>query len=157
MVAMHVAPRLVALVRHGKAESGEEGSDHARRLTSKGRSDAVATGQWLAGRLDRVDLVWVSSARRAKETWTALSGALPAAGEVLVERELYQAGAREVLDRVARTDVPVMVVVGHNPTLEHAVLALTGSLHGLRPGSAAIIERDADGGGSLVELWTPPR
>ena len=37
-VGMDSAPRLLVIVRHGKAESGEEGSDHDRRLTSRGLS-----------------------------------------------------------------------------------------------------------------------
>ena len=156
MGAMESASRLVVLVRHGKAESGEEGSDHDRRLTGRGRSAATEAGRWLAGQLDRVDHVWVSSATRAEQTWAAVAPSLPEPAEVVVARDLYQAGAREVVAHVTATDAPVQVVVGHNPTLEQVVMVLTGDLHGMRPGAVAVIEL-TDGQGRLRELWQPSR
>ena len=85
---MDSAPRLLVIVRHGKAESGEEGSDHDRRLTSRWLRDSAAAGRWLAGQVDRVDHAWVSSARRAQQTWAAVQEPLPAAAEVVVARDL---------------------------------------------------------------------
>jgi phosphohistidine phosphatase len=153
---MDSAPRLLVIVRHGKAESGEAGSDHGRRLTDRGRTDSAAAGRWLAGQVDRVDHVWVSSAVRARQTWDAVRPSLPEAAEVVVGRDLYQAGPREVVEHVAATDVPVQVVVGHNPTLEQVVLTVTGDLHGMRPGAAAVVELDGSRG-RLRELWQPAR
>ena len=153
---MESASRLVVLVRHGKAETGEEGSDHDRRLSHRGQAAATAAGRWLAGQLERVDHVWVSSATRAQQTWSAVAPSLPEPADVVVARDLYQAGAREVVDHVTATDVPVQVVVGHNPTLEQVVMVLTGDLHGMKPGAVAVIEL-TDGKGRLRELWQPPR
>jgi len=153
---MNRTSQLLVVVRHGKAESGEEGNDHERRLTGRGLAAATAAGQWLVGRVDRVDHVWVSSATRAQQTWAGIAPALPEADEVSVDRGLYLAGAREVLEHIASDDLPVRVVVGHNPTLEQVVMALTGDLHGLRPGAVALVEV-AEGKGRLVELWQPPR
>jgi phosphohistidine phosphatase len=146
--------RRIVLVRHGKAEAGEERSDHDRRLTSTGQRDAAATGRWLAERLDRVDRVWVSSAVRAQQTWAAMVDLLPDAGTVDVDHALYQAGAREVVEWAASTDVPVALVVGHNPTLEQALAAITGELRGMRAGSAAIVEMGPDRAAS-AEVWSP--
>jgi phosphohistidine phosphatase len=153
---MGSAPRLLVIVRHGKAESGEEGSDHDRPLTSRGRTDSAAAGRWLAGRVDMVDHAWVSSARRAQQTWTAVQDSLPEVAEVVVGRDLYQAGSREVVEHVLATDVPVQLVVGHNPTLEQVVMSLTGDLHPLKPGAVAVVELAGDRG-RLRELWTPTR
>ena len=75
-----------------------------------------------------------------------------------MERELYLSGGREVLERVAQIEVPVLVVVGHNPTLEVALRGLTGELHGMRPGSAAIVELVTSGdalGGRLRDVHQP--
>jgi phosphohistidine phosphatase len=153
---MDSAPRLLVLVRHGKAESGEEGSDHDRRLTSRGLDDSAAAGRWLAAQVDRVDHAWVSSARRAQQTWQAVLESLPAVADVVVSRDLYQAGPREVVEHVMAADVPVQLVVGHNPTLEQVVMTLTGDLHGLKPGAVAVVGLDG-ATGRLHELWTPPR
>lgn len=146
--------RRVVLVRHGQAESGEEGSDHDRRLTARGQRDSTAAGGWLAERLDRVDRVWVSSAVRARQTWEAMSRALPEPGAVDTDRALYQAGALQVVEWAASTDVPVALVVGHNPTLERALAAITGQMRGLRAGAAAIVEI-GPGRAALVEAWAP--
>ena len=153
---MDSAPRLLVIVRHGKAESGEEGSDHDRRLTSRGLNDSAAAGRWLSGQVDRVDHAWVSSARRAQQTWAAVQESFPAATEVVVARDLYQAGPREVVEHALATNVPVQVVVGHNPTLEQVVMSLTGDLHGLKPGAVAVVQLDGTKG-QLHELWTPSR
>ncbi len=156
---MDRAPRRLVLVRHAKAESGEADSDHERRLTTRGRRDAAASGAWVAGRVDSLDHVWVSSARRAQQTWEALRTALPDPAEVVVDRGLYLAGGRDVLEHLAAHRHGVSLVVGHNPTMEQVVMALTGDLHALRPGAAAIV--DLHGGeawrGQLVEVWSPPR
>jgi len=153
---MDSSSRLLVVVRHGKAESGEEGADHERRLTHRGQAAATEAGRWLAGQLDRVDLAWVSSAARAQQTWAGIAPALPEAAEVAVERELYLAGPGEVVERVRATEVPVLVVVGHNPTLEQVVMSLTGDLHAMRPGAVALVDLAA-GRGRLRELWEPPR
>lgn len=152
-------PRRLVLVRHAKAESGEEGADHERRLTSRGEREAEATAGWLGGQVGSVDHVWVSSARRAQQTWEALQRVLPAAGEVVVDRALYLAGGRDVLEHLAAGDHPVSVLVGHNPTMEQVVMALTGDLHAMKPGAAALVDLEPGQAwrGHLVELFTPPR
>ena len=156
---MDRAPRRLVLVRHAKAESGEESADHERRLTSRGERDADATARWLGQQLSSVDHVWVSSARRAQQTWAALERSLPAPGEVVVDRALYLAGGRDVLEHLAAEERAVSLLVGHNPTMEQVVMALTGDLHGLKPGAAAVVELEPGQvwRGRLVELFTPPR
>lgn len=145
--------RLLVLVRHAKAESGEEGSDHDRRLTDKGRRAAAEAGRWLSGHAPALDVVLCSSATRAQQTWDAMSASLRA-GEIRVERAMYLAGAQEVLDAVASAGARTTAVVGHNPTIEQVVAALTGGLRGMRPGAVAVVDLDA---GRLVDAWEPPR
>ena len=152
-VAGSAASRLVALVRHAKAESGEGRDDHARELTGRGRRAAAEAGRWLAAHLPEPDLVWCSSAVRARQTWDAVSTSV-SAGVVATERELYLASATEVVDRVRRADAATMVVVGHNPTIEEALTALTGERRDLAPGAVAVVDLDQ---GALVELWEPSR
>jgi phosphohistidine phosphatase len=159
-----VPERLLAVVRHAKAESGEEGADHDRALTARGLTDAADAGRWLASRLqDRsqsLGRVWVSSARRATSTWEAMRPELPAPADLVVDRALYDAGASDVLERLGEDlltgdAVGVAVVVGHNPTMEHVVRILTGDLHGLRPAAVALIALDGDGAGSMIDRWSP--
>jgi phosphohistidine phosphatase len=158
-----VPERLLAVVRHAKAESGEERADHDRALTARGVTDAADAGRWLAGRLrersQALGPVWVSSAVRARSTWDAMSPQLPTPADLVVDRALYDAGASDVLDRLGELlgDEPagVAVVVGHNPTMEHVVRILTGDVHGLRPSAVALVAMAGDGAGSLVGRWSP--
>ena len=47
-----------------------------------------------------------------------------------------------------------VVVVGHNPTMEHLLAIFVDELRGLRPGAVAIVDA---GEGMLVEMWEPGR
>ena len=146
--------RLVVLVRHAKAESGEEGADHDRRLTDRGERNAAEAGRWLAGVVPRISEVWCSSATRAVQTWTAMSRSL-AAPEPSVERSLYLADAREIAERLA-AHAPgaggALVVVGHNPTMEALQALLTGELRGMRPGAVAVVDQARH---AVVDSWSP--
>lgn len=148
------ATRLVALVRHAKAESGEEDADHDRRLTDRGERNAAEAGEWLAGVLPRVGEVWCSSATRAVQTWTAMSRSIEAP-QPNVERSLYLADAREIAERLdGRPSAAAgpLVVVGHNPTMEQLQALLTGELRGMRAGAVAVVDLDTR---AVVGSWSP--
>jgi phosphohistidine phosphatase len=144
--------RLVVLVRHARAESGEEGADHDRTLTSRGERDATEAGRWLAGVLPRVSEVWCSSAKRAVQTWSAMEQSLDSPAP-LIERDLYLADARLITDRLdGRTSPGPLVVVGHNPTMEHLQAALTGELRGMPAGAVAVVDPERR---AVVDSWSP--
>jgi len=144
--------RTVVLVRHAKAESGEESSDHDRRLTAAGQRAAAEAGRWLAARVPAPDQVWCSSATRAVQTWEAIAPSLRAPPPT-VEHDLYLTGARELAERLSGVTGSV-VVVGHNPTMEHLLATLVGELRGMRPGAVAVVDA---GEARLVEMWEPAR
>ena len=144
--------RLLVLVRHAKAEAGEDRSDHDRRLTKRGHRNAAEAGRWLGDVVHRVEEVWCSSATRAVQTWQEMSAAVEAP-EPRVERDLYLVDARELARRVEdRNNAGPLVVVGHNPTMEQLLADLTGELRGMRPGAVAIVDLEA---GARLDLWSP--
>ena len=147
-------PRRLVLVRHAKAEPGGEGADHDRRLTDRGLLDAAQAGRWLAGVVPQVDEVWCSSAVRAVQTWDAIAPSLDAPA-ARVERELYLAGARDLVGRLEQVPPErTVLLVGHNPTAEQLLAVVIGELRGLRPGAVAVADLDA---GALVDTWSPVR
>ena len=147
-------PRRLVLVRHAKAEPGGEGADHDRRLTERGLRDAAQAGRWLATVVPRVDDVWCSSAVRAVQTWDAIAPSIHAPAPS-VERELYLAGARDLVARLERVPAGrTVLLVGHNPTAEQVLAAVVGELRGLRPGAVAVADLD---NGSLIDSWSPER
>ena len=146
--------RRLVLVRHAKAEPGGEGADHDRQLTERGLRDAADAGRWLATVVPQVDEVWCSSAVRAVQTWDAIAPSISAPAPT-VERELYLAGARDLVGRVEQ--VPrgrTVLLVGHNPTAEQLLAVVVGELRGLRPGAVAVADLDT---GTLVDEWSPSR
>lgn len=160
------------VVRHGRAESFAD-EDHARRLTGRGRRDAAAVGEWLAGSGVRPDAALVSSAARTRETWDSVAAALPEAPEAQLRDDLYTASADTVLDalRAVPDHVTTLVYVGHNPTVaslaqaledgEPDVEAFVALSRGFPPGAAAVLRvpvawSDLDAAGArLVDFHAP--
>lgn len=107
------------LLRHGKAEAvATSGRDVDRGLTERGRRDVLAVCQTVAEAGYEPDLVLVSPAARALQTWDAASVVFDRA-EIRIVPALYEIGPDEILD-IAREEgrsSNVVMVVGHNPGL----------------------------------------
>lgn len=106
------------LFRHGKTERHAlSGEDFDRRLTVRGVEDSHRMGKVLADAGFVPDLVLVSEAARAQETWAAAKPAFPTA-KVEIRPELYNADQRDLM-RIARKAEPdTVMIVAHNPGLE---------------------------------------
>lgn len=110
--------RRLMLLRHAKSDWAGDRPDHERPLNARGREAAPLIGRYLASHALRPDLVLVSTARRANETYALLA---PYLGEASVVHEprLYEAGAERLLEIIAHTPAKVhcLLVIGHNPGL----------------------------------------
>jgi phosphohistidine phosphatase len=157
------AGRRLVLVRHAKAVSDSGGSDRDRALTDRGRKDSATIGKWLAARLDRVDAVWSSSALRARQTWEAIAAVLGDAPAPELRDDIYDAGPDDLLEMVRAADdgIAVLVVVGHNPTIERLQAWLSDDDRGFPAGAAAIIDFSGSwaglepGAGRLADFRVP--
>jgi len=126
--------RRLMLLRHAKTEhDAPSGRDQDRRLDQRGHHDAAEIGGWIGRHPPFPDLVLVSHAIRAHQTWEiaweALRDLVP---EPVVELmpELYGADAAELLQIIrnaSEADPQRLLLVGHNPGLHELALALTGS------------------------------
>lgn len=107
------------LLRHGKAEAdAPSGRDFDRALTSRGRRDALIVAEALDRAGVRPDLVLVSPAARAAQTWEAMAEVFPRA-RVEETPELYEISPDAIL-QLARDEADgaaTVMVVGHNPGL----------------------------------------
>ena len=105
------------IVRHAKAEAFAE-EDHGRALTSRGRRDSRAAGEWLASRDYVPTHALVSSAARTRATWELVSEASGSPASARVEDGFYSGGVDSVIDslRTVPQDAGVVAFVGHNPT-----------------------------------------
>ena len=123
--------RRLLLLRHAKTETdAPSGKDFDRRLDDRGRLDAALIGAWLSRNPPLPDLVCVSTAVRAQQTWSLVAAAMPAAKPTVASLdELYGAGLSELLAVIrgaAVEDPEQLMLVGHNPGLHEMALSLIG-------------------------------
>jgi phosphohistidine phosphatase len=66
------------------------------------------------------DIVLCSSARRAQQTLELVASAFRGSTRILVERDLYEGDADDLMARIQRIDevVSSLMLIGHNPALE---------------------------------------
>src|SRR3954470_731742 len=130
--------RRLMLLRHAKTEhDSPSGHDQDRRLAGRGRLDAAVVGGWIGRNLPVPELVVVSTAVRAQQTWEIVRQAMQdtargAAPQSQVETmaEIYGAEPAQLLQivRMAEASSPKhLMLVGHNPGMHELALALTGS------------------------------
>jgi phosphohistidine phosphatase len=125
--------RRLMLLRHAKTETdAPSGRDQDRRLDERGHQDAAMIGDFIAGHPLAPELVLVSTAVRAQQTWELALAAMKdriAAPQVETVAELYGAEPMQILHHIrlaAAFDPKQLLVVGHNPGLHELALALTG-------------------------------
>jgi phosphohistidine phosphatase len=122
------------LLRHAKTETdAPSGRDQDRRLDARGRTDAAEIGGWIGRHPPYPDLVLVSPAIRADQTWKIAWEAMKKrAPQPRVELlpELYGADPSQLLQTIraaSSSDPKALMLVAHNPGMHELALALTGS------------------------------
>jgi phosphohistidine phosphatase len=136
--------RRLLLVRHAKTEQGAP--DPPRRLTDRGRRDAAEIGRWIAAQDLVPDLVVVSPAARARQTWELAGPQLPTAPPVTVDERIYDNTVEDLVAVVRQTQdsVQTVALVGHNPSIEALTSLWVGG------GSAAKTREDFPTGSVAV-------
>ena len=150
------------LLRHAKSDWSAGLPDRRRPLNSRGRRQAPATGEWLAGEFDEVDLAVVSVATRAQMTWRLVSAELDPLPEVIDAEAAYTFDGQELLDIVEDLpeSVSTVVLVGHNPALEELMEIATGRVVPMPTSAVAVLRfhQWADigaGAGTVVAAGRP--
>ncbi len=156
------------LFRHAKTQArAPDGEDIDRALTESGRADARLMGERLAQAGIAPDLVLVSPAARARETWDQAAPALRCA-RVEVRDGLYDATPEEVEAELASgvEGAACVMVVGHNPSLHELAVELLcdgaappADVERLSAGfptaTVAVFTLDGAGGARLAGLFHP--
>ena len=126
--------RRLMLLRHAKTETdGPSGRDQDRRLDARGRTDAAEIGGWIGRHPPYPDLVLVSPAIRADQTWKIAWEAMKKRApqpRVEILPELYGANPSQLLQTIraaSSADPKALMLVAHNPGMHELALALTGS------------------------------
>ena len=149
--------RRLLLLRHAKTErDSPSGSDRDRPLAARGRNDAAELGLWLAGDQSLLpDLVLISTAVRARETWDIVRQRFAdqtAQGPAEHLPELYGAEAVQLLTiiRSVAPDHERLMIVGHNPGLHELALRLIGG--GDATGRAALADNLPTSGLAVIDF-----
>lgn len=124
-----MANKQLLLLRHAKSDwSSGARTDFERPLSARGRRDAPRIGQWLAEHGYLPDVVVASPSARTTETIELACAAFSPEAEasrVVYDQRLYHAAGGEIRaiaeDHLGRFDT--VLVVGHNPGMETALLA----------------------------------
>jgi len=150
------------LLRHAKSDWSGGEPDHERPLATRGRRQAPEAGRWLRAHVDRIDLAVVSTAQRARSTWSLVAAELAEPPPVRFDELAYGASGDSLL-RVVRAlpeDASTVVMVGHNPGLEDLVSGLVGSWVPMPTSALAVLATSgpwAEAGPSSVGLRTSGR
>ena len=120
--------RVLGLLRHAKSGYPPGVADHDRPLAERGRLDAPAAGRVLRQRVGVPDLVLVSSALRAQQTWDLVLAAYDHPPHHQLEPRIYDASVDDLLLLLREQDAALgsVVVIGHNPGLEELAFVLSG-------------------------------
>ena len=157
--------RELILLRHAHAEPASSGqSDMDRPLSPEGLAEAEAAGRWLAEHKLIPDRVLCSPARRTRET---VESVLAAVGYVdqRLDEGIYE-GTPGVLAELAdnHRDADRLLLVGHNPGLEHLAALMhsgqSGDYRGMPPGGIVVLALPAEaaiepGIATLSAFWSP--
>jgi len=126
------------LWRHADAHSSAE-TDHKRKLTGKGRKQAVAMAAWLDRRLPHGAKIITSPALRAVETADALGGKYTRKVSVKDELCVGASAAQYLIAADWPTNRHPVVIVGHQPVLGRlAAFLLYGEEQNLTIRKAAV-------------------
>ncbi|MCE9631124.1 MAG: phosphohistidine phosphatase SixA [Planctomycetia bacterium] len=144
------------VVRHAPAEDlAADGSDHARRLTRKGRKRFARLVRRLVRGGMQIDLIATSPLVRARETADILADELPTRPRIeVVEALVPGSDWQELVEWTIRQDAARVAWVGHAPCVGRLVAISIGDGSAavrMQKGAIAAIALD-DGPGQPGEL-----
>ncbi|MBZ9761421.1 histidine phosphatase family protein [Mesorhizobium sp. CA8] len=120
--------RQLLILRHAKSSRDDPKlEDFDRPLAPRGLKTAPLMGRELARRGWLPDLALVSPALRTRDTWRLVAAELPKHVQAEFAEELYEATPAAILARVRQVKATSVLVIGHNPGLQHFALQLAGA------------------------------
>lgn len=135
------------ILRHAKSDwNAGASSDHARPLNRRGTEAAMTMGRVLTRLGEIPDLVYTSTATRARETVLLAADAGGWDTEVVEIDELYgtSAGAALQIAAQAPDGVERLMLVGHQPTWGYLIHAVTGASVSMKTATIAGIDMQMD-------------
>lgn len=136
-------------MRHAKTEEGEFGmSDFDRKLTEKGKQDAIKAAKELKKEISNIDLIIASSAKRTVKTAQIVAEKFIINAEAItITNYLYEAEIAAYISTIKNIDDSInsTLIVGHNPTIAAMAMVLSGhKVNKFKPGSFVVFNLPID-------------
>ena len=131
------------ILRHAKSDwNAGAASDHARPLNRRGTGAALTMGRVLTRIGEIPDLVYTSSATRARETVLLAADAGGWDIEVQEIDDLYGASANSALQVASQAPdhIERLMLVGHQPAWGYLVRSVTGAAVNMKTATVAGID-----------------
>ena len=120
--------KTIFLLRHGKSDWKDPSlSDYERPLKGRGVKDARSVGEFLASLKMGPDVFLSSPAERARRTAEVVAACVSLSPRrIMWEKSIYGGSPDDILRLLMSLsdDIEAPLIVGHNPMLEHAAVAL---------------------------------
>lgn len=147
----------VIFLRHAKSDWHAGATDDlSRPLANRGRVAAAAVGSFLADVGHIPDLVLCSPAVRTRQTVEIAIAAGDWPCPIEIVDELYYGTVENTVKLACKRQVPLLMLVGHEPTMSSALEYLTGAELRMPTGALARVNLNPDNSG-LLEWLLPPR
>jgi phosphohistidine phosphatase len=147
--------KTLIITRHGKAEQRSKGSDFLRELTSKGFKDVKTIASELEKYNLAPDLIICSPSKRTTETAEQIIKYFNNIKiHILLQDYLYLGFSNGVFDLIDSVypDSKIVMIVGHNPSLEILVKKLSGVVLDLPTSSTVAMDFNIDNWRDLIEV-----
>ncbi len=158
--------KTILILRHGKSSwSNDELADHDRPLKKRGVRDASKIGSLIREKGITPEIIFSSSAKRAKDTAKIVADSCGYDGEIIIDRSLYHGYPGDFIELLYGLNVieNIIMIVGHNPGLEEFLSDLIDEYEWLPTAALAQVNMDIEHWselddytqGKLVNLWRP--
>lgn len=158
--------KTLLLMRHGKSSWKDESlADHERPLKKRGRKDSKRIAKAILANKLMPDLIFSSSAVRARETVDHVVKTLDYQGKVFYSDELYMGEPQDFIEmlKTLNNDINTVLIVGHNPGLEAYLQIIDGDVESLPTAGLGYLvlvledwkEISLDTMGDLIGIWKP--
>lgn len=139
--------RCLLLMRHAKSTPASLGmSDHERPLEEKGINDASAVGKKLQKHGYEPDIVLCSDSKRTLDTWAQIKERFDSATPFIKSHKLYESSLSDYQKVLISKgdDAKTVMIIGHNPTIEHFVATFSSDRIEVKPSDTVILEVKAE-------------
>ena len=126
--------KTLLIMRHAKSSwKDAELPDQERPLNKRGKHDAPMMGELIKDKELRPQVIYASTAKRARMTAEEVSSACKFKGDVTYLDNLYLAEAEAILDVLHTTpdEIERVLIIGHNPGLEGLLQMLSHRVESL--------------------------